>query len=200
MSLIDYYIIEEQKVEEVKTMKTCETVYFEIEGESNTSNTLEAVKKALARVKVDAVIVASTTGETAAKAGEVLGNSIRIIGVPFQSDRQTKWGAPTTENVSKCKELGVELLPDEPKVLFIDSERPDIVNAWRVVSRGFKVALQCASMCVDTGLIPEGSTVIALGGRIRGADTAIVAEIYGYDKILKSSIKEIIALPKKSSS
>jgi len=182
-------------------VKTNETVYFEIEGEVNISNTFESVKRALSRIKVDAVIVASTTGETAVKAGEALqGKAIRIIGVPFQSNRQAKWGAPAPNNISRCKELGVELIPDEPQVKFIDSERPDIVNAWRVVSSGFKVALQCASMCVDTGMIKEGSLVIALGGRVQGIDTAVAVEIYGYDKILKSKIIEIIALPQKRKS
>ncbi len=178
-------------------MKTESTLYFEKEGKDNTSATLEAVAKAAKRLGIDTVVVASTTGSTAVKAGEILGNSIRIIGVPFQSDRQAKWGAPTPDNISGCKELGVELLPDEPEVRFIDSERPDIVNAWRILSRGFKVAMQCASMCVDTGMIKEGSAVIALGGRVQGVDTAIAVEIYGYEKILTSNVIEIIALPQK---
>ncbi len=178
-------------------MKTLETVYYEIEGSANTICTLEIVKNAIGRLQTSTVIVPSTTGATAVKAGEIIGQTARIIGVPFQSDRQAKWGAPTADNILKCRELGVELIPNEPKVIFIDAERPDIVNAWRTVSRGFKVALQCASMCVDTGLIKEGSTVIALGGRISGADTAIVVEIFGYENILKSNIIEILTLPQQ---
>jgi len=176
-------------------MKTVETRYYESEGSDNTICTLEIVKNAIERLQINTVIVASTTCSTAVKAGEVIGKTARIIGVPFQSDRQLKWGAPTEDNILKCKKLGVELLPDEPKVAFVDAERPDIVNGWRVVSRGFKVALQCASMCVDTGLIKEGSTVIALGGRISGADTAIVVQIFGFEHILKSNIIEILTLP-----
>lgn len=178
-------------------MKTAETTYYEIEGSANTICTLKKVKDVIKRLQINTVIVASTTGATAVKAGEIIGKNVRIISVPLQLEQQAIWGAPTADNLQKCKELGIEFIPNNPKVMFIDTEKPDIANAWRVISRGFKVALQCASMCVDAGLIQEGSTVIALGGRINGADTAIVVEIFGYNNILKSNILEIIALPQQ---
>ena len=173
------------------------TLYFEQEGKEYTEATLEAVNNFIERSNVDTVVIASTTGQTALRAGQILNGNIRIIAVPFQSDRQAKWGAPSEKTVQECKKLNVEFLPEEPKVSFIDKERPDVVNAWRVLSRGFKVAVQCASMCVDTGLISEGKKVIALGGRVHGADTAVVLETYGFENILKSNVINIIALPKK---
>ncbi len=173
------------------------TLYFKHEGKEYTEAVLKAVNDFYENCGIDTVIVASTTGRTALKAGQLLNNNIRIIAVPFQSDRQAKWGAPIDEIIEECKKMNIEFLPDDPKVSFIDKEKSDVVNAWRVVSRGFKVAIQCASMCVDTGLIPEGKTVIALGGRVQGADTAIVLEAYSFENMLKSNVLSIIALPKK---
>ena len=96
-----------------------------------------------------------------------------------------------------CRELGVEFLPDEPVVPLLDSEHPDITNAWRTVSQGFKVALQVASMCVDTGLLKPGAHVISIGGTVWGADTGIAVETYGYADVLKSNVTEIIAMPSR---
>ena len=57
------------------------------------------------------------------------------------------------------------------------------------------MALQVASMCVDTGLLEDGAFVIALGGTERGADTAVAVQTRGYADILKSNVTEIIAMP-----
>jgi uncharacterized protein len=173
-----------------------QTLYFKNGGVEQTIPTLEAVINWLPIIKPAAIIVSSTTGETALKAGEILKDqNIRIIAASFQKNLWTKWGAPDENFISKSRKLGVEFLPNEPIVSFLDSEYPDIVNAWRTISSGFKVALQVASMCVDTGMIKPGSNVIALGGTIHGSDTAVSVEIYGYDNILKTNITGIIAMP-----
>ncbi|MCP4177995.1 MAG: hypothetical protein GY756_09530 [bacterium] len=172
------------------------TLYFNNGGVEQSIPTLEAVRKWLPIIKPEAVIVSSTTGETALKAGETLKNdNIRLIAVTFQKNLWPKWGSPDKTYLSEAKKLGVEFLPNEPIVSFLDSERSDIVNAWRTISSGFKVAIQVASMCVDTGMINPGANIIALGGTVHGSDTAITAEIYGYEDILKTNITGIIAMP-----
>ena len=84
-----------------------------------------------------------------------------------------------------------------PPVPMLSRDHPDIVNAWRTVGQGFKVALQVASMCVDTGLVITGAHVISMGGSSRGADTAVAVKIQGYDTVLKSIVTEIIAMPSR---
>ena len=91
--------------------------------------------------------------------------------------------------------MNVEFLPEAPIVKFLDTERPDIVKAWRIVSSGFKVGLQSASMCVDTDMLKPGAKVIAIGGSRHGADTAIVLYTFGYEEIFKSNVVEILAMP-----
>jgi len=173
------------------------TLYFEEGGQQQTEATLEAARQRALEVKPEAVIVTSTSGKTALKAAAIFeGTGMRLIAAPFQKHLWEQYAAPDPEMAAQCRQMRVEFLPDEPAVPLLDTERPDIVNAWRAVSHGFKVALQVASMCVDTGLLPDGAEVIAIGGSGTGADTAILVETHGYDQVLSSNVKEIIAMPR----
>lgn len=179
-------------------MKKAETAYFDKGGPKNTQATLLAARQRALALKPEAVIVTSTSGKTALAAARIFaGTGARIIAVPFQKHLWKKYGPPNSRLVKVCRELGVEFIPDEPIVPLLDREHPDMVNAWRTVSQGFKVALQAASMCVDTGLVKPGAQVIAIGGSGTGADTAIAVQTYGYRSVLKSNLTEIIAMPLK---
>jgi uncharacterized protein len=172
------------------------TVYFPKGGPERTEATLAAVKARALELKPAAVVVTSTSGKTALAAAKLFaGTGIRLIAAPFQKHLYDKYSPPDPKLAAECRKLGVEFLPDEPAVPLLDRERPDIVNAWRTVSQGFKVALQVASMCVDTGLLKPGDHVIAVGGSGRGADTAVAVETHGYQDVLKSNVTEIIAMP-----
>lgn len=177
-------------------MKKREIIYFGKGGPRNTQATLDAALERAAEVKPDALVVASTSGKTALRAARIFaGTGIRVIAVPFQKSLWKAYGAPDPKLAAQCRRLGVEFLPDEPAVIMLDSAHPDVVNAWRTVSEGFKVGLQIASMCVDTGLLKSGARVIAVGGSGQGADTATVLQTFGFADVLKSRVLEIIAKP-----
>ncbi|MBN2309849.1 MAG: hypothetical protein JXR94_12820 [Candidatus Hydrogenedentes bacterium] len=177
-------------------MKRGETVYFEKGGPQNTEAALDAVRARVPELKPDAVVVATTSGRSALVAARALADTgVRVIAVPFQKHLYDKYGPPDPELAAQCRESGVEFLPEEPTVPMLDTHRPDIVNAWRTMSQGFKVALQVASMCVDLGMLDAGAHVIALGGSGEGADTAVAVHTYGYDDVLKSNVTGIIAMP-----
>ena len=177
-------------------MQKATTLYFEKGGPDNTQLTLEAAKERASEIRPEAVIVTSTSGKTALEAARIFsGSEIRIIAVPFQRHLWEKYSAPDPQVVAECRGLGVEFIPDEPAVPMLSENHPDIVNAWRTVSQGFKVALQVASMCVDTGLVKPGDHVIAIGGSGRGADSAIAVKPHGFNEVLKSNVTGIIAMP-----
>lgn len=179
-------------------MNRVDTVYFDKGGPEHTQATLQAAKERAVNLEPKAVVVTSTSGKTALEASRIFtGTGIRIIAAPFQKHLWEKYSPLDSKPAAECRELGVEFLPDEPIVPLLDSERPDIVNAWRTVSQGFKVALQVASMCVDTGLLKPGDHVISVGGSGQGADTAIAVQTYGYTDVLKSNVTEIIAMPSR---
>ena len=177
-------------------MNTKPTLYFDKGGESNSIAALEAAKARALELKPVAVIVTSSTGKTALEAAKIFqGTGLRIIAAPFQKHLWDKYRGVDPKIAAQCRELGVEFMPDEPKVPMLSTDHPDIVNAWRVVSQGFKVAIQMAAMCVDTGVIQAGDHVISLGGSSRGSDTAIAVIAQGTANVLKSKVTEIIAMP-----
>ncbi|MFH0963849.1 MAG: pyruvate kinase alpha/beta domain-containing protein [Planctomycetota bacterium] len=179
-------------------MRRVETLYFEKGGAVHTGETVRAARERAGELEAEAVVVASTTGKTALEAARAFaGTGTRIIAVPFQKHLWEKHRPPDAEIVRECLEMGVEFLPAAPVVRILDSERPDIADAWRTLSQGFKVAMQVASMCVDTGLLQAGSHVISIGGTGWGADTAIAVETYGYADVLRSNVTEIIAMPSR---
>lgn len=179
-------------------MRKVETVYFDKGGPEHTGATLQAAKNRTDKIDIEAVVVTSSSGKTALEAARIFdGSDTRVIAVPFQKHLWEKFSPPDSQMAAECRELGVEFLPDDPVLPLLDEERPDIVNAWRTVSQGFKVALQVASMCVDTGLLEPGASVISIGGSGKGADTAIVVQTYGCGDVLKSNVTEIIAMPSK---
>ena len=172
------------------------TVYFNNGGKQNSMATFRAVKEAVKFYKPEAVVIGTLSGESAFEAAKVLeGMKVRVIAIPFQKNYWHKWGPPKEIFVNEAKALGVEFIPNEPEVKVLDREKPEIAAAWRVVSQGVKVGVQCATMAVDAEMIQEGSTVISIGGTKQGVDTAIVLETFGFEKILKSNIKGIIAMP-----
>jgi len=180
-------------------MKKAETVYFEKGGRQRTKATLQAAKERFGALKPEAVVVTTTSGKTALEAAKIFaGTGARIIAAPFQKHLWDRFDAPDPQLAAKCRELGVEWMPDEPAMPLMDDERPDIVNAWRVVSQGFKVALQMAAWCVDTGMLKAGAHVFAMGGSGQGTDTAIAVRTYGYKEVLNSKVTAIIAMPVKA--
>ncbi|MDK1031292.1 MAG: pyruvate kinase alpha/beta domain-containing protein [Planctomycetia bacterium] len=158
-----------------------ETLYFDKGGPEHTVLALEVTKERAIEVCPEAVIVASICGNSAVKAGEIFeGTGIRVIAVSLQKGAwDPKYGSLDAGLAATARERGVEFMPDEPRCKLIDYDRPDVADAWRMVSQGFKVALQVASMCVDTGMIADGAEVIATGGSGAGTQTAIVVTIRG---------------------
>ena len=50
-------------------------------------------------------------------------------------------------------------------------------------------------MALDTGLIPYGEDIIAIGGSTRGADTAVIMRPAHANNVLDTKINEIICKP-----
>lgn len=49
-----------------------------------------------------------------------------------------------------------------------------VANALKLFGQGAKVAVEVAVMALDSGMIPFGEDIIAIGGTGRGSDTALV--------------------------
>jgi hypothetical protein len=188
-----------------------EIVYFENPGKANTDKVIEVVAKRLQEGDLDTVIVASTTGYTALKLSDALGDGAHIISVA-ETALLTEWGYEypclDSENRAELERRGV-IVADKIPYLFHSSVLD--YSKWKVPTpetmlretlyafgQGLKVAVEVVFIAVASGFIEPFGDVIAIGGTSRGADTAIVMNAtfpnhaFSEDAQKRMRIKEIL--------
>jgi len=188
-----------------------EIVYFEKPGKANTDQVIEVVAKRLEEGDLDTVIVASTTGYTALKLSDALGDEARIISVA-ETALLAEWGYEYpclgSENKVELERRGV-IVADKIPYLFHSSvldysqwkvPTPEIIlrETLYAFGDGLKVAVEVVFIAVASGFIEPFGDVIAVGGTSRGADTAIVMNAtypnhaFSKDAQKRMRIKEIL--------
>jgi len=181
-------------------------VYFTKPGPSNTGTVLECVRRRLEQLKVEAVLVASVSGQTALKAREVLKPETKIIAV---------------SHVAGFKEPSSQEMPPEARQELISKGVPvltaqhalggvgrgirnklktyqvDEIIAYtlRLFGQGTKVGVEIALMAADAGLVRTDQDVITVAGTSKGADTALVIRPANSSDFLTLVVKEIICKP-----
>ena len=70
-----------------------------------------------------------------------------------------------------------------------------IAHTLRMLGQGTKVCVEIAIMALDSGLIPYGEPIIAVGGSGKGADTALIITPSYASSIFDTKINEIICKP-----
>jgi uncharacterized protein len=178
--------------------------YFEKEGEGNTEATVKIALEAAKSLGIKHIVVSSTTGKTARRfIGE---KGVSIIAVSHA------WG---------FKEKGKNSLPDETRqelsgagIIVLSATHAlsagergvsaasqgayplqIIAQSLKFFGQGTKVAVEIAVAALDSGLIPYGEPVIAVGGTRGGADTALVLVPSYSSSILETRIQRILAKP-----
>jgi len=75
-----------------------------------------------------------------------------------------------------------------------------IAAVYKTISEGFKVAVEIAMTCADTGDLAVGEECVAIGGTSRGADTAVVLTPCNtfafFDGRWGMKIHEVICMPR----
>jgi len=190
---------------EVLKAMELKTTYFENTGEENTEETLRIVKQRAEELGIKTVVVASTRGDTAAKATEVLGG-FKIIAVSHVAGMRSPNTQTFTEENKKIVESkgGIVLttahtfsgLSAAMRKKFNTYIIGDIVaNTLRIFSQGMKVVCEIAVMAADSGLVRTDEDIIAIGGTGRGADTAVVLRPVNSNDFFDLKVKEILCKP-----
>jgi len=188
--------------------------YFNEPGEGDTQLVIEAVSQRLEAGGVDKVIVASDSGETAAKFAANLKGKAELIcvsGGPSRREGGEEWPSLKQELRQDMERLGVAIIDRAPYVFHSSvleaaegaGAFPErlIMETLYCFGQGMKVAVEVALMAVSSGYVAPFQDVIAVGGSGTGADTAIVlratypAALFDKDPSKKMEIKEIIAMP-----
>ncbi|MEM2148024.1 MAG: pyruvate kinase alpha/beta domain-containing protein [Candidatus Bathyarchaeia archaeon] len=188
-------------------MKTIErkVTYFQTTGKENTDNLLEIVKKYAEKEGIKDIVVASTTGETGAKASKIFkGYNVVVVThhvgfhKPGESELKEEFKDDVLKNGAKIF-TGIHALSSVERAIRKDfgtiQTLEIIANTLRIMGEGTKVCVEITLMAADAGLIPIDKDVIAIAGTGQGADTALRIRPANAAKFFDLKIKEVIAKP-----
>jgi len=181
------------------------TIYFKETGKQNTDALLKIVKEYMEKEGIKDIVVASTTGETGAKASKVLkGNNVVIVThcfgfeEPGKFELEDDYKSEILANGAKIF-TGVHALSSIERAIRKDFGTLQplelIANVLRLMGEGTKVCVEITLMAADAGLIPADRDIIAIAGTGKGADTALRLTPANAARFFDLKIKEIIAKP-----
>jgi len=186
--------------------KEAKTIYFDSPGAANTEETLRLAKIRAEELGIKTIVVASTTGDTGVKTTkEFKGYKIVVV------THTTGFGSSDTqeltlENKERVEKLGAQLftgthafggIAHAARKSFNTYVLGDfIANTLRIFGQGMKVAIEISIMAADAGIVSTAEEVIAIGGTVRGADTAIVLKPAHAHDVFSLRVQEVICKPR----
>jgi len=182
------------------------TVYFETPGPVNTDETLQLAKERADALKIQDVVIASTTGSTGSKAAEVFTGSNLVVVSGAVGFREPNKMRVREENRSVIENSGGRILlaghafgmlgrAVNRKFGAIQVDEL-VAHVLRLFCAGVKVGCEISCMAADAGLIKTGNETIAIGGTGTGADTAIVLRPSNTHTFFDTRVLEIICKPR----
>jgi hypothetical protein len=179
--------------------------YFTGAGKQNTDTVLNLVKEYVEKENIKDIVVASTTGETGAKASKIFkGNNVVIVThcYGFQEPGKTEL---QEEHRKEILANGAKILTATHALSSVERAiRKDfgtiqplelIANVLRLFGEGTKVCVEIVLMAADAGLIQLDRDIVAIGGSGRGADTAFRVRPANSARFFDFKIGEAIAKP-----
>jgi hypothetical protein len=180
-------------------------MYFDEKGKINTEKCVELAIKAAVDRKINNIVVASNSGQTAMLFKEMKNSNIVCVTHAYGFAEPGK-NEISNEALEELKREGIKALSTTH--VLSGAERgisrkfgginPVEIMAYtlRMLGQGTKVCVEIAVMALDAGLIPYGEEIITVAGSGRGADTAVIIKPEHASNILDTKIKEIICKPR----
>jgi hypothetical protein len=180
-------------------------IYFQTAGRQNTDTLLEVVKDYVEREGIRDIVVASTTGETGAKAAKIFkGYNVVIVThcfgfqKPGESELKEEFREEILLNGARIF-TGTHALSSVERAIrknFGTIEPLELIaSTLRLMGEGTKVCVEITLMAADAGLIPVDRDVVAIAGTGRGADTALRIKPANTGRFFDLRIREVIAKP-----
>lgn len=179
--------------------------YFQAAGKQNTDALLEFVKSYVEREGIKDIVVASTTGETGAKAARIFkGYNVVVVThcfgfqKPGENELKEEFKTEILQNGAKIF-TGTHALSSAERAIRKDfgtiAPLELIAHTLRLMGEGTKVCVEITLMAADAGLIPADRDVVAIAGTGRGADTALRIKPANTGRFFDLKIREVIAKP-----
>ncbi len=182
------------------------TVYFEAAGSQNTELVLKLAKEYAQAEGIEDILVASTTGETGARASEVFEDFNVVVVTHHSSFVKPGTLELREENRRKILERGAKLLTATHALSGVERAVRKkfttilplelIAHALRLFGEGTKVCVEISVMAADAGLIPVDKNIVVIAGTGRGADTALVIKPASASDFFSLEVRETIAKPR----
>lgn len=168
----------------------------------NTDVLLEFVRHYALENGIKDVVVASTTGETGAKASRLLKDLNLVVVTHHHGFAKPGEAELTEENRQEMLGNGAKLVTGTHSLSgaerairrkFGTIEPLELIaNTYRTLGEGTKVAVEITLMAADAGLISVETDVISIAGTTSGADTALLIRPATSSNFFDLRIKEII--------
>lgn len=187
-------------------MKETKIVYFDKIGPENTDDTLRLSKERAKELGIKTIVLASSTGSTALKALDVF-EGMDVVAVSyFTGFRDPGEQRFTSENREKFEARGGTVVTMTHAFGGLNAAIRDkfsthlfgdiMANTLRIFGHGLKVAAEVTMMATDAGKTNVGEEIIAIAGKGKGADTAIVVTPVNVTRFFDMKVKEIICKPR----
>jgi len=181
-------------------------VFFDSAGKHNTDVVLKLAKDYAEAENINNIVLASTTGETGAKAVQIFqGFNVAVVThhagfrEPGVHELKEEFRKQILENGAKILTATHALSSVERAVRkkFGTLQPLELIaNALRLFGEGTKVCVEIVVMAADAGLIPVDKDVIVIAGTGGGADTALVVKPANASTFFNLKIRETIAKPR----
>jgi hypothetical protein len=184
---------------------TFPTTYFQETGAANTERTIELARDRAAAMKIRKILVASTTGATAARAVQMLSGFDVIVVSHSTGFRQPDCQELTDANRRVIEQASARILTGAHvfgginraiRLKFDTMETDEIIaNTLRIFGQGMKVVFEIAMMAADAGLVHTDEPVVCITGTNIGADTAVAVLPTHTQTFFNLKVLEIICMP-----
>jgi hypothetical protein len=152
---------------ETRGKPTTETVYFDFSGSQNTNRVLRIAKQIANTEGVQKIVLATTSGSTGLKAKQFFDANKEVIGVgSFRSRSNPRFMKEFERQGGKLVYAYDDVEYDYPHALQ--------TKYRQLAGEGGKVCVEVVVVAVKAGFLEEDVRVIAIGGTLIGADTAML--------------------------
>ena len=179
--------------------------YFEKPGKENTQRTLDLAKRRAEELGIKTILVASTRGETGAKACKVFQGYDVVVVTHSTGFQEPNYQELTAENRVAIEAVGGKIVTCQHafggvgravrKKLGTYELEEIIAHTLRLFGEGMKVAVEIALMAADAGMVRTDEPVIAIAGTGKGADTAVVLKPANAQAFFDLQVLEILCKP-----
>jgi uncharacterized protein len=180
--------------------------YFERSGDENTEATFNIARCRAGELSIKNIVVATTSGDTAAKAVKML-KGFRVIAVSHVAGMYEPNAQELTEaNRKLIESQGGAIVTAAHAFSGVSAAMRNKFNTYvvgdimsntlRTLGQGVKVACEISMMAADAGFVRIDEDIIAIGGTAHGADTALVITPANSHRFFDLKVREILCKPR----